>query len=256
MHVDIKTSRVVAITGGSKGIGFHLGEAFFQAGYLVALAARSACSIDVSNFGGRVLCFDMDVRNREDHMAFTNFVLENFGKLDVYINNAGRSEWRALPDIDDIFLKEILEVNLHSCFWGAQAAASAFESRGVILNIGSIAGKRGSANNSAYAAAKFGVTGLTQSLAKELGRKGVRVNSVCPVLVKTEGLIDAIERKDGPAAGIGFERFLEQFAESQSSLGFLPSTIDVSNMCLFLASDASQAITGQNFNVDCGVFPQ
>jgi 3-oxoacyl-[acyl-carrier protein] reductase/meso-butanediol dehydrogenase/(S,S)-butanediol dehydrogenase/diacetyl reductase len=103
-------------------------------------------------------------------------------------------------------------------------------------------------------ATKFGVAGLTQSLAKELGPRGIRVNSVCPVLVKTSGLIDALAREGAPGA-MGIEMFFEGFISSQTALGRLPSEQDVAKLCLFLASESANSITGQSINVDCGTLP-
>ena len=109
-------------------------------------------------------------------------------------------------------------------------------------------------NNSAYVASKFGVAGLTQSLAKELGPKGIRVNAVCPVLVKTEGLMEALNDESSPAAGEP-DMFLNNFATTQTALGTLPSASQVADLCIFLSSSHAAAITGQSINVDCGVLP-
>jgi NAD(P)-dependent dehydrogenase (short-subunit alcohol dehydrogenase family) len=127
---------------------------------------------------------------------------------------------------------------------------------GSIINISSLAGKRGSANNSVYCAAKFGVNGITQSLAKELGPKGIRVNAVCPVYVRTEGLDEALAQPNSPTRGADTTRFLSDFASSQSALGSIPTADQIAATCVFLASSAAGAITGQCLNVDCGVMPQ
>ena len=92
-------------------------------------------------------------------------------------------------------------------------------------------------------------------MAKELGPLNIRVNSICPVLVSTPGLIDALSDSNSPANGDPLS-FLSSFTESQSALGRLPSGIDVAKFCYFLASDDASSITGQNINLDCGVFPQ
>jgi 3-oxoacyl-[acyl-carrier protein] reductase/meso-butanediol dehydrogenase/(S,S)-butanediol dehydrogenase/diacetyl reductase len=126
----------------------------------------------------------------------------------------------------------------------------------MINNAGFMAGKRGTPNNSVYCAAKFGVNGVTQALAKELGPRGIRVNAVCPVLVVTDGLINALQQEYAPAHGKTVEEFLEAFTKANSALGRLPGADDVAQLCLYLASPAASAITGQCPNVDCGVFPQ
>jgi 3-oxoacyl-[acyl-carrier protein] reductase/meso-butanediol dehydrogenase/(S,S)-butanediol dehydrogenase/diacetyl reductase len=124
-----------------------------------------------------------------------------------------------------------------------------------IINISSIAGKRGSSNNSAYCSSKFGVNGLTQSLSKELGPRGIRVNALCPVLIKTDGLIDALKENFSPAK-LDPEKFITDFARDNSALKRLPTGEEVGNMAVFLASNEASAITGQCINVDCGVLPQ
>jgi 3-oxoacyl-[acyl-carrier protein] reductase/meso-butanediol dehydrogenase/(S,S)-butanediol dehydrogenase/diacetyl reductase len=127
---------------------------------------------------------------------------------------------------------------------------------GCIINVSSLAGKRGSANNSVYCAAKFGVNGITQALAKELGPKGIRVNAVCPVYVQTDGLLEALAEKDAPPAGQDADVYLRDFAIANSALGTLPTGEEIAQVCVFLASPAASAVTGQCINVDCGVLPQ
>jgi 3-oxoacyl-[acyl-carrier protein] reductase/meso-butanediol dehydrogenase/(S,S)-butanediol dehydrogenase/diacetyl reductase len=156
--------------------------------------------------------------------------------------------------VNEDFIKDMFETNLYGYFWGAQAAASALNKGGSILNISSLAAKRGTPNNSVYSATKFGVTGLTQSLCKELGPKGIRVNAVCPVLIETPGLVDALNQKDSPANGDP-SLFLANFSANQTALGRLPSAKEVAQLCLFLTSKNASGISGQSINVDCGVLP-
>ena len=108
---------------------------------------------------------------------------------------------------------------------------------GAIINISSIAGKRGSAN-AMYCATKFGMNGLTQSLAKELGPAGIRVNALCPVLIRTDGLMDALATEHSPAKGDP-EGFLNNFLKANSATGSLPRGEDVGNMAVYLAADSN-----------------
>jgi 3-oxoacyl-[acyl-carrier protein] reductase/meso-butanediol dehydrogenase/(S,S)-butanediol dehydrogenase/diacetyl reductase len=181
--------------------------------------------------------------------------LDRTGRLDVYVNNAGFSEWRPIGEIDEKFFDEMIGTNLKGAFWGCKAAVSAMTGVGSIINISSIAGKRGSANNTLYCASKFGMNGLTQALAKEVGPRGIRVNAVCPVMIPTEGLIDALKSPYGPAKGDP-DVFISKFAVDNAALKRLPTGPEVAALCVFLASEAASAITGQCINVDCGVFPQ
>jgi len=195
-----------------------------------------------------------DVRNRESVREFLKFSSQGQTKIDCFINNSGFSEWKALEAIEEEFLRNMLETNLMGYFWGAQAAANHLAPSGSIINISSLAARRGTPNNSAYVASKFGVAGLTQSLAKELGPKKIRVNAVCPVLVKTSGLMEALAQINSPATDSP-EDFLRELAEKQTALGFLPLASDVANLCFFLAGSDARAITGQSISVDAGVLP-
>lgn len=248
------TRKTVVITGGNRGIGVSITEAFVDAGYSVFVGARKEAGLQ-ERFEGKVSFIQTDVRNESAIRNLVNQVVDVSGRLDVFINNAGYSEWRPIEEINEEFLDDLLATNLKSAFWGCKAAVAAMGNGGSIINISSIAGKRGSPNNSAYVATKFGLNGLTQALAKEVGNRGIRVNGVCPVLIPTEGLLEALKSSYGPAKGDP-EGFISKFASDHAALKRLPTGAEVAAMCLFLASDKSSAITAQNINVDCGVFPQ
>lgn len=246
--------KTVVITGGNRGIGLSLTEAFVNAGYSVIVGARQEAGLG-DRFGDQVTFVPTDVRDELAHQELAQCALQKTGKLDVYVNNAGFSEWRPIDKIDEHFFDQMISTNLKGAFWGCKAAVSAMVEGGSIINISSLAGKRGSANNAAYCASKFGVNGLTQALAKEVGPRGIRVNAVCPVLIPTEGLIEALKSPYAPAKGDP-EGFISKFAVDNAALKRLPVGAEVAAMCLFLASEAASAMTGQCINVDCGVFPQ
>ena len=246
--------KTVVITGGTRGIGLNITAAFVTAGYTVYVGARKDCQLS-DMFGDNVSFVQTDVRNESALNGLVKHAVDATGRLDVLINNAGYSEWRPIEEIDSQFLDDIISTNLKGAFWGCKAAARAMLKGGSIINISSIAGKRGSANNSAYVATKFGMNGLTQALSKELGPRGIRVNGVCPVLIQTTGLIEALKSKFGPATE-GVDVFLEKFSKENAALKRMPTGEEVASMCIFLASESSSAVTGQNINVDCGVFPQ
>jgi len=247
-------SRTVVITGGSKGIGWEIARTFALNGYKVISGSRTVRENLPSEVSSNIKQLKINVKNREDHFKLIEAAIEWGGNLDCYINNAGFSEWRSIDAIDNNFLINIFETNLFGYFWGSQAATTALREGGSILNISSLAAKRGTLNNSAYSASKFGVTGLTQSLSKELGPKGIRVNAVCPVLIETPGLITALDAEYSPADK-SKSIFLENFARTQTALGRLPTASEVAQLCLFLSSENASGITGQSINVDCGVLP-
>ena len=99
------------------------------------------------------------------------------------------------------------------------------------------------------------MNGLTQSLAKELGPRGIRVNAVCPVLIATEGLLEALKTKHAPG-NQNPEEFISNFTINNSALKRMPKSDEVGDLCVFLASNKASAITGQCINIDCGVLPQ
>jgi len=248
------SKKTVVITGGNRGIGLSITTAFVDAGYAVFVGARQENGL-ASRFGDKVVFVPTDVRDQAAHVKLVKAAVDATGRLDAFVNNAGYSEWRPISEIDDAFLDDIIATNLKGAFWGCKVAVAAMGEGGSIVNISSIASKRGSANNSAYVATKFAMNGLTQSLAKEVGPRGIRVNGVCPVLIPTDGLLEALKSPHGPAKGDG-AGFIAKFALDNAALKRLPTGPDVAAMCLFLASDAASAVTAQNINVDCGVFPQ
>lgn len=247
--------RTVIITGGSKGIGAAISRRFYENGDYLIIGARTDNGI-VKELGERAHFKKSDVKNKEDHKGLVKKALDLTGRLDVYINCAGLSGWCPIEEVDEGFLNNMIDTNLKGVFWGMQAAAADMGEGASIINISSLAGKRGSANNSVYCATKFGVNGITQALAKELGPRGIRVNAVCPVYVKTEGVLEALRLKSSPAKGGDIEEYLKRFTTESSALGRLPTAGQVADLCFFLSLPAAGAITGQCINIDCGVLPQ
>lgn len=247
-------NKTVIITGGNKGIGLNISKVFADNGYAVFVGARENTN-ELKALRGNITFVKTDVRFEKDHDNLINIALNKTGRLDTYINNAGFSAWRSISNIDEKFLNNMLDTNLKGVFWGCKSALAVMKSGANIINVSSIAGKRGSSNNSAYSATKFGVNAITQSLSKEVGKKNIRVNAVCPVIVKTEGLMEALGEVESPAYG-NIEKFIENFRNTQAALPELPTGEQIGKTCLFLASDNASAVTGQCINVDCGVFPQ
>jgi 3-oxoacyl-[acyl-carrier protein] reductase/meso-butanediol dehydrogenase/(S,S)-butanediol dehydrogenase/diacetyl reductase len=244
----------VIVTGGSKGIGWAIVETLARSGYFVVSGSRTLKKNIPTDLTSKILQVKIDVKNEYDHEKLVELANEKDHQLVAYVNNAGFSEWRPIENVDEEFISEIIRTNLVGYFWGSKAASASLKNGGSIVNISSLAAKRGTSNNSAYVATKFGVAGLTQSLCKELGHRGIRVNAVCPVLVETEGLLNALNEEHSPANGNSIE-FLKSFSQSQAPLLRLPTAQEVANLVRFLISDDASGISGQSINVDCGVLP-
>lgn len=245
--------RTVAVTGGNRGIGEQVARLFHERGDRVFVCSRSPRS---GSLPRGIRHVQADASRRQELRRFVREAQAGEGRLDVFVNCAGLSLWKPIAKVDEKFVTEMIESNLLSTLWGSAEAAGALRRGGVLVNLSSLAGKRGSANNSVYCAMKFAVNGITQALAKELGPRGIRVNAVCPVYVRTRQILRSLEEGSSPAGGRSVEKYLKAFATSQTALGRLPSSREVAEVVFFLASPAAAAVTGQCLNVDCGTLPQ
>ena len=253
MYDDINSSQIVIITGTSKGLGKDFVQEFLSAGYKVVSCGRSEEPDDLKHKNHKYV--QGDATFESFHHELVDICTLQFGNPTYYLNNIGVSRWKSIEDISEDFLDDMMNINLKTAFWGCKAAQRSASLK-AILNISSLAGKRGSANNSAYCAGKFALNGLTQSLAKELGPREIRVNALCPVLIQTPGLLEALSESSSPTGGESVQSFFDQFKINNSALNRLPSSTEVASAAKFYLSDASAAITGQCVNIDCGVFPQ
>lgn len=242
------TNKTVVVTGGTRGIGLAIVEAFLEAGARVVVGARTETEA-LTRTGASFHA--TDVRDRDQVHALARAA----GAIDVWVNNAGISVWRTLDHVDAAFFRSLVDTNLLGTLWGCQAAAQHLRAGGAIVNVASLAGRRGSPNNSVYCASKFGVVALTQSLALELGPRRIRVNAVCPVYVRTETLVENLGGDHPDRPGDDPHGFLDRFAATRTALGRLPLAAEVARACVFLGTDGASAITGQSLHVDCGAMP-
>ena len=244
--------KTVLVTGGSKGIGGAITKKYLDNNYRVVTISRSKLNPITENHH-HFIC-DLSVWN--DLNIKMDQICNDFKKFDVLINNIGMSSWMPIEMIDDIFLDKMFHTNVYSFFGVTKKILPFFNRQASIINISSMAAKRGTPNNSVYCATKFAISGMTQSWAKEFGPKGIRVNSICPVLIDSPGLRQAIEMKYAPAEDMGYAEFIKNFTTNQVALDSLPQANNVADFCFFLSSKNAEKITGQNINLDSGVFPQ
>lgn len=238
--------RVAVVTGGTKGLGRGLAEAFLAAGADVVVCARSEPETPVS-VGGRAAHFlSADLRDPQRAAAVVDTAVERFGRLDVCVNNAGGAPPADAASASPRFVERVVALNLLAPFYVAQRANALMQQQdegGVIINIGSLSGQRPSPGSAAYGAAKAGLASLTRSLAMEWAPK-VRVNCVTVGYLETEQAHLFYGDADGVA----------RVARTIPMARMVQAT-DVAAACLFLASPAAAYITGADIAVHGGGEP-
>lgn len=252
--------QVAVITGGNRGLGRAIGEAFAREGAYLVLAARDSESLmstakELEALGQPVLAVPCDISREEDILRLFSEVDAVHGRVDVLVNNAGISG--PTCPVADLTLEqweETLRINLTGQFLCAREAVRRMipRRRGAILSIGSIFGaKRPYPLRSSYAAAKAGLVALTQALASEVGPVGIRVNAMLPGPVEGER-IERIWKARADARGVPFEHIRDKML-SMSALRRLPTPEEVGTLAVFLCSDESSAMTGQAINLTAGM---
>jgi NAD(P)-dependent dehydrogenase (short-subunit alcohol dehydrogenase family) len=196
--------------------------------------------------GRRALTWTGDVSQAESVHRLVDQIVKTFGRLDVLVNNAAypRGNDRVpLPELDEAVWRKVLEIKLTGAFLLCKKIVPIMVKQqwGRIINLSSVAGKRGSPNTAAYNAANFGIQGLTQSLAMEVARHGVTVNAVCPGTIDTARM-DVLGRSD---------KWQQQL--DRIPMGRAASDEEVAGLIGFLCSPAAAFMTGQSINIDGGV---
>ena len=252
--------KVALVTGAAQGLGRALCERLAREGARVALAdiadepARQAAAEISAAQGTETLPLHMDVTDLAQVEAAVEQAVARWGRLDIVVANAGIVIAGAVDEIEPARWRAVIDVNLVGYFHVARAAARIMKQQhsGVIIQINSKSGKRGSSKNSAYAASKFGGIGLTQSLALELAEHGVRVNAICPGnLLDSPLWVDSLYSQYAKRWGIS-EAEVRQRYLAQVPLGRGCTYEDVANVMVFLASDEAAYMTGQAINVTGG----
>ena len=249
--------RIVVVTGGGYGIGRGIALAFGREGAHVVLAARSrekleAVAGELRALGTRPMVSELSVSDEAAVAGMVRSTESAYGRIDVLVNNAGIAGPAGLArDVAGDGWRETIETNLTGAFLCAKHVSRGMIERreGAIVNIGSVAGRIGYALRSPYAASKWGMIGLSHSLAAELGPYGVRVNIVLPGSTEGERLERVIRERAG-AEGKSVEETRGFYRNVP--LGRLVTAGEVAAAVTFLASDEARSITGQVLNVDAG----
>jgi NAD(P)-dependent dehydrogenase (short-subunit alcohol dehydrogenase family) len=240
--VDL-TDRVVLVTGGAKGVGVGISTAFLSAGADVVVVSRSQPDALPSVGSATASYFSADVRDPDAVQQTIDSVLEQHGRLDVVINNAGGSPHVDAADSSPRFIEKIVALNLLAPFYVAQAANAVMQKQddgGVVINVGSVSATRPSPGTAAYGAAKAGLANLTRTLAVEWAPK-VRVNLVTAGMVRTEQSDLHYGDEQGLAA-----------VAATVPLGRLAEPEDIGQACLWLASPLASYVTGSEITLHGG----
>jgi NAD(P)-dependent dehydrogenase (short-subunit alcohol dehydrogenase family) len=239
--------KVAVVTGASSGLGVAFAQGFAEAGCDVALGARRLDRLEetaalVEAAGRRALSVETDVASPDACQALIDAAMEQFGHVDVLINNAGIGT--AVPATHETpeQFRQVIDVNLNGCYWMAQACGRVMKPGSSIINISSVLGlTTAGLPQAAYAASKAGLIGLTRDLAHQwTGRKGIRVNAIAPGFFTSEMT----------------DQYPEGYLESQQAripVGRKGDPRELAATAVFLASDAAGYITGQTLPVDGGM---
>lgn len=238
--------KVAIITGGSRGIGFATAEAFLREGAVVVITASSQNSADRGVAKLREKFPDAtvdgigpDLSSLESVSSSFKSIVDKYGSLDILVNNAGASESTPFTAYTEETFDKIMSLNVKGVFNAARAASEYMtaQGKGVILNTSSMVSIYGQPSGVAYPTSKFAVNGLTVSLARELGPKGIRVNAVAPGITETD-MMKAVPKE-----------IIEPMI-AQIPLRRLGQPEDIANAFVFLASDEASYITGVVLSVD------
>jgi 3-oxoacyl-[acyl-carrier protein] reductase len=236
--------KVALVTGGARGIGRATTLLFAREGAKLVVADRDEAGAKATAAEcGDAIAVGVDVTNKADVERMVTAALERFGKIDVLVNNAGILKDASLLKMEEPQFDALIAVNLKGVYLVGQAVARTMVERktaGVILNASSIVGIYGNFGQTNYVAAKSGVIGMTRVWARELGRKGIRVNAVTPGFIRTD-------------MTAGMPQDVLEAQKSHTPLGRLGEADDVAKLYLFLASDDASYISGQIIGCDGGL---
>lgn len=240
--------KTAIITGGAKGIGRAIASNFAKHGAHVAITYRSSSAAleslenEITSQGVRFKAYQSDASSYEQSQQLVAQVMEEFGQIDVLVNNAGITRDNLLLRMSEEDFDSVVNINLKSVFNLTKAVQSVMlkQRKGSIINMSSVVGVKGNKGQANYAASKAGIIGFTKSIALELGSRNIRCNAVAPGFIET----DMTAQLDA--------KVVQEWRETiPLKRGGTPD--DVAHLCVFLGSNLSDYITGQVIHVDGGM---
>lgn len=241
-------NKVALVTGASRGIGRATAIKLASYGATVIVnyqGSKEKAEEVVSTIlasGGQAESYGCDVSDFESCGNMIGEIIKKYGHLDILVNNAGITRDGLIMKMSEEDFEKVINVNLKGAFHTIRHASRYFlkQRSGSIINISSVSGVSGNAGQANYSAAKAGLIGLTKSVAKELGSRGIRVNAVAPGFIETD-MTDAMPDS------------AKEAIKGQITMGRIGTPDDIANVVAFLASDAASYITGQTIAVDGGM---
>ncbi len=241
--------RVTIVTGGGTGIGKSIALRFAEAGAPVVLASRKLENLErvreeIVSGGGRAIALECDVRNPEEVQHVVDRTVEEFGQIDVLVNNHGASFRCNILDMTPNGWNTIIAINLTGTFLFCRSAGRVMKEKGggSIINLSSTAGVHGSPAMAHYGAAKAGVVNFTRSLADELAPHNLRVNCIAPGPIITEGYLEVLRARGEVPRNLGDGLVMNRWGECD----------EIAYPVMFLASNASSFTTGETIVIDGG----
>jgi len=245
LSFDLEGKRVL-VTGAARGLGLAIATLFLKRGAHVALADIDEALVQsaAGELGDKAIAIRCDVTQSADVQAAIDATVEAFGGLDVLVNNAGIEIGKPMHEISEEEFDALMDINVKGVWLGMKHAVPALAAtRGCIINMSSVAGLGGVPLLGIYCASKAAVLRMTQTAAVELREAGIRVNAVCPAFIDTE----MVERLVEPFEAATQSEFGDVVAMKQARLG---TAAEVAETAAFLASDASDFVTGSHYILD------
>ena len=251
--------KVAIVTGSGQGIGREIAFRLADDGFAVVISdinmdLAESTAQELRDQGKDSFAVQGNVSIRDDQFSLVKQAVEKYGRVDVFVNNAGIAQVAPLLEVTEEDLDAIFKINVYGVLYGIQAAAEQMkkqDGRGKIINACSIAGHKGYSLLGTYSATKFAVRGITQTAAQELAQFNINVNAYCPGIVGTK-MWDLVDARMAKYMGLEIGEAFKKFSES-ITLGRPSEPEDVAKFVSYLASSDSDYMTGQSVLIDGGV---